>query len=143
MFRFIVATIMMVLLISCGATSNKGLMPELINCDSAVVMYYHTPGDPRFFNMTKVKNMDSLSGIIKNVNSKPIEAKDSCITQGKIYFYGKGEAVYPVYFSRKEECMTFSFIITGKKYFSSMSKYSRDILNELEKRVKVFEGRKE
>jgi hypothetical protein len=143
MFRFVVVTITMAVLFSCGAASNKGLMPELANCDSAVVLYYHTPGDPRFFNMTKVKKMDSLSGVIKNVNSKTIKPKDSCITQGKIYFYGKGEVVYPVYFSRKEDCMTFSFIITGKKYFSSMSKSSRDILNELEKRVKVFEGRKE
>lgn len=143
MLHFFISINVVAFLISCGAKSKKGLMSELTYCDSAVVMYYHTPGDPRFFNMTKVKNMDSLTGIIKNVNNTPIGAKDSCLTQGKIYFYGKGEAVYPVYFSRKEDCMTFSFIKTGEKYFSSMSKASADLLSELEKRVQVFEGRKE
>ncbi|MBL7746063.1 MAG: hypothetical protein JNM19_01440 [Chitinophagaceae bacterium] len=126
---------------ACKGTPARGLMEDIKHSDSAVVMYYHTPGDTRFFNMTRVKKIDSLAAIVKDVNTKPSPAKDSCITQGKIYFYGKGGAVYPVYFSRSGECMTLSFIKTGEKYFTSMSKEAKDILDDMEKRVFVFPGR--
>ncbi|MEQ1677371.1 MAG: hypothetical protein ABL876_11755 [Chitinophagaceae bacterium] len=118
-------------------------MPEVNDCDSATVMYYHTLGDPRFFNMTRVKNMDSLSAIVRDVNKKLVPAKDSCVTQGKIYFYGKGGAVYPVYFSRKEECMTLSFMKTGEKYFTKMSTAAKEALDEMEKRVILLNSRRE
>lgn len=140
MYRLIIATLL-VSILSCSDKTANGLMPELKGCDSATVIYYHTPGDPRFFNMTRVRNMDSLSAIVKDANQKQVPAKDSCTTQGKIYFYGKGGAVYPVYFSRKDECMTLSFIKTGEKYFTKMSTAGKVILNEMEKRVLVFPGR--
>lgn len=143
MYRLVFIVAYISLLASCTTTSKKGLLEEINTADSATVMYYHTPGDPRFFNMTRVKNMDSLGSISKEVNRKPIVAKDSCVTQGKIYFYGKGGAVYPVYFSRKEDCMTLSFIKTGVKYFTSMSPESKKMLDEMEKRVVVLSGRKE
>jgi hypothetical protein len=143
MYRLVITVSVIVSFFSCNDKSKKGLMPEIKNCDSAIVMYYHTPGDPRFFNMTKVRNMDSVSSIVKDANQKLIPAKDSCITQGKIYFYGKGGAVYPVYFSRMQECMTLSFMKTGEKYFAQMSNSAGKALDEMEKRVVVLPGRKE
>lgn len=143
MYRLVFIVACISLLSSCITHSKKGLLEEINTADSATVMYYHTPGDPRFFNMTRVKNMDSLGSISKEVNLKPIVAKDSCVTQGKIYFYGKGGAVYPVYFSRKEDCMTLSFIKTGVKYFTNMSPESKKMLDEMEKRIVVLSGRKE
>ena len=104
-------------------------MPEIHDCDSATIMYYKTPGNPRFFSMTKVRDMDSLAVITKDVNGKLITGKDSCITLGKIFFYGKGEAVYPVYFSGDNTCMTLSFIKTGEKYFTKMSDETKKILD--------------
>lgn len=111
------------------------MLPELASSDSAVVMYYTTPGDPRFFKMVKLSKCDSLSGIITDVNGAVIKAKDECVTQGKIYFYGKAGAVETVYFSRLGSCMTFSFIKTGEKYFTAMKSQSTDVLNLLEARA--------
>src|SRR3990170_9074905 len=123
-------------LIGCKDQSKKNLMPELAICDSATVMYYHMPGNPRFFNMSKIYDKKTLSEIAGDVNGKVINAKDTCTTQGKIYYYGKGDAVYTVYFSRVKDCMTISFIKTGEKYFVSMSGATKKILDELQKAAK-------
>jgi hypothetical protein len=39
--------------------------------------------------------------------------------------------------------MTFSFIKTGEKYFTKMSREAKELLDSLEKNVIVLEGRKE
>ncbi len=116
-------------LFSCKNDSKNNLIPEIKASDSATVMFYITPGNPRFFVMAKIKDMDSLADIIEDANDKPITGKDSCTSTGKIYFYGKGEAVYPVYFSTDAECMTLSFIKTGEKYFTKMSNDTKKALD--------------
>lgn len=119
------------------------MLPALAEADSAVVMYYHTKGNPRFFNMIKINTPRPLPVIVKDANDRVISAKDSCVTEGKIYFYGKAGAVETVYFSRNPDCMTLSFVKTGEKYFTEMSEVSKDLLNSLEKNVIVLPGRKE
>jgi len=119
------------------------MLPALAESDSAVVMYYHTPGDPRFFNMVKVKGKNPIPVAAADANGRVITAKDSCVTQGKIYFYGKNDAVETLYFSRNKECMTFSFIKTGEKYFTGMSDETKAELDSLEKKVTVLPGRSE
>jgi hypothetical protein len=131
-------------IISCKQVTVKiNQLPSLPASDSAVVMYYHTPGDPRFFNMTKVKGTNPLPVLIKDVNERVITVKDSCTTQGKIYFYGKEGAVETVYFSRDKDCMTLSFIKTGEKYYTRMSAASKELLDSLEKKVTMLPGRQE
>jgi hypothetical protein len=129
--------------LACKEQGKGNLLPQLIESDSAVVMYYHTAGDPRFFNMKKVQDKEFISLIASAVNRNTIKAKDSCTTQGKIYFYGKAGAVETIYFSRANDCMTLSFIKTGEKYFTNMSTEIKETLNELEKHVTVLPGRKE
>lgn len=128
---FIKITIIYFLIVGCKDQSRKNLLPELVTCDSAAVMYYHTPGNPRFFDINKVYDKKVLAAIAKNVNGKIIKAKDTCTTQGKIYFYGKGDAVYSIYFSRLKDCRTISFIKTGEKYFVSMTDATKELLEEL------------
>lgn len=111
-------------------------MPEMATCDSAVIMYYHTPGNPRFFNMVKVKDKEWLSLISNDVNGKVTNSKDTCTSQGKIYFYGKGDAVYVTYFSRNDDCQSFSFIKTGVKYFTNMSSETKELLDKLQRDAK-------
>lgn len=115
---------------------NNNLMPELATCDSAAIMYYHEPGKPKFFNMVKVYDKNIITAFAENVNDKLITGKDSCITQGKIYGYGKGDAVHVVYFSRVANCTTLSFIKTGEKYFVQMNEAVKKILDDLEKTAK-------
>lgn len=124
-------------------TVKINMLPPIADSDSAVVMYYHNPGDPRFFNIIKIKGKNPLSIVTTDVNDKVITSKDTCTTQGKIYFYGKAGAVETVYFSRNEDCMTLSFIKTGKKYFTKMSDEAKELLDSLQKNVTVLPGRQE
>ena len=112
------------------------MMPELDYCDSAAVMFYNTPGNPRFFKMTKVHEKPILSAIAKDVNGKVISGKESCPTQGKIYYYGKGDEVFVVYFNKEDTRMLLSFIKTGEKYFTKMDKATLQILDDLQKDAK-------
>ena len=54
----------------CKDQSGNNLMPELAACDSATVMYYHKPGNPRLFNMAKVYDKTVITTIAKNVNDR-------------------------------------------------------------------------
>jgi len=119
-------------LLSCTNPSENNGMAEIKDSDSATIMYYKTPGNPRFFVMAKIKDMGSLEDITADANGKIITGKDSCASTGKIFFYGKGDAVYPVYFSTGAGCMTFSFIKTGEKYFTKMSSGSKNFLDKMQ-----------
>ena len=133
---FINAVVACVFMIGCARESNSNMMPELSSCDSAAVMFYKTPGNPRFFTMSKVYDKSILSTIEKDVNRELISGKDSCVTQGKIYYYGKGDAVYVVYFSKAADCKTFAFVKTGEKYFTAMDNAAEKLLDDLQKTAK-------
>ncbi len=138
MLRFVLASIVIVsaVLLSCKSEpGKKNMLPSLSESDSAIVMYYHTPGNPRFFNMTKVYDKAFITRFSETVNKRTIDAKENCATQGKIYFYGKKGAVETIYFSRADSCMTLSFIKTGEKYFVKLSKELKLSLDELEKKA--------
>ncbi len=133
------STLLYFLLVECKDVSqenNSSSLPELANCDSAAVMYYHTADNPRFFNILKLYDKEQMSAIANDINDEIIPGRDTCSTQGKIYYYGKGDAVYVAYFSRAKDCMMFSFIKTGEKYFVSMSDRTKELLDELEKLAK-------
>lgn len=115
---------------------NNNLMPELATCDSAAIMYYHEPGKPKFFNMAKVYDKNIITAFAENVNDKLITGKDSCITQGKIYGYGKGDAVHVIYFNTSTGCTTLSFIKTGEKYSVKMNETVKKLLDDLQKTAK-------
>jgi hypothetical protein len=122
--------------IGCSGKSKNNMMPELAYCDSATVMFYNTPGNPRFFKMTKVHEKSILSAIAEDVNGKEMSGKESCTTQGKIYYYGKGDEVFVVYFNKDNPCMQLSFIKTAEKYFTKMDKATQKILDHLQKIAK-------
>jgi hypothetical protein len=109
----------------------SGKMNEIFQSDSAVFMFYNTPGNPRFFTYTKVKNMKLLNNLFRNVNNPISDSSSGCITQGKIYFYKGKEAVYPVYFNNIDSCSTFSYIKTGEKYYTKMDVESKLLLDSL------------
>ena len=133
----IVVIIGLIGFISCQDNTKRELMNELrTTIDSASVLYYDTANNPRFFKYTKVAEVRSLSPVIADVNEKTINKRDDCATQGKIYFYGEEGKVYTVYFADSADCMTFSFIITGEKYFVKMSERAARLLKELKHKAK-------
>jgi hypothetical protein len=125
--------VLLILLQACSDSKQQLLMPEIADCDSAAVLFYHEPGKPRYFDMAKVYDKNILPVFSADVNGRLLTGKDSCTTEGKIYFYGKGDAVYVVYFSRLPACMTLSFIKTGVKYYAEMGKEVNELLDNLRK----------
>jgi hypothetical protein len=142
MIRFFLVLSLTTGIVACKETPGKtNLLPGLEKSDSAVVMYYHEAGNPRFFNFAKVYSPDLIRLLAEAVNKKTITGREACVTQGKIYLYGARGAVETIYFSRADSCRTLSFIKTGEKYFTSMPKEVRDSLDAVEKRVVVMAGR--
>ena len=132
----LIAPALFLLIAGCKQEKNNNLMPELATCDSAAIIYYNEPGKPRFFDMAKLYDKEIIKALSENVNGKLVTVKDSCVTEGKIYGYGKGDAVYVVYFNKSDKCMVLSFIKTGEKYFTRMNKTTQKILNDLQKNAK-------
>jgi len=119
-------------LFSCQSEPSK-LMPGLATADSAAIMYYDQPNNPRFFKYTKIFDRKQIEALAHDANGSVIEARDECPTDGKIYLYHPKGVVDVLYFSRAETCNTFSFIVTGEKYFASMSDESRAMIDSLQK----------
>jgi hypothetical protein len=110
----------------------KGMMDQISLADSAACIYYDKPSNPRFFKVTKIKDMGLLKTLIVDINSGSISGAETCQTLGKWYFYGKGDIVDVVYFSTEDSCMSFSFIKNGEKYFSRMGMESQRIIDSLQ-----------
>lgn len=109
----------------------KGMMDQINAADSAVVIYYKKPANPRFYRVLKVLDIQLLKPIIADVNSTPIASNNSCPSLGKLYFYGKGDIVDVVYFSNADSCISFSFIKNGEKYFTRMGKQSQQLIDSI------------
>jgi hypothetical protein len=110
---------------------SKGMMDQINAADSAVVIYYKKPANPRFYRVLKVLDLQLLKPIIADVNSTTIASNNNCPTLGKLYFYGKGDVVDVVYFSNADSCISFSFIKNGEKYFTRMGKRSQQLIDSI------------
>ena len=119
------------LFMACQPAGPLNLLTELSACDSAVVMYYKTPGNPRFFEMVKVYNKDLLHSLASNANQPVRKGLQDCTTQGKIYYYGDSGEVFVLYFTYSDSCNRLSFIKTGEKYGVKLSSRNAKILDSL------------
>jgi hypothetical protein len=120
-------------LISSCKNGKSGLMKQIYAADSAAIMYYETPNNPRFFKYVKIHDLEKLKPLMEDINGILTAEGKECATDCKIYFYEKKGAVSVAYFSRQAGCNTVSFIITGEKYYTSMSGKSKTLLDELQK----------
>jgi hypothetical protein len=122
-----------VLYFSCRTVTIKRKMyPQLYKTDSAYLMYYNTPGNPRFFKLVKLYDTLSFRPLVDNANGNIVDSVSGCTTEGKLYFYEGANAVHTVYFSRKDSCKSLYFIIGGNKYFTSMQSGVKEWLDKLE-----------
>jgi len=106
-------------------------MDQINFADSAAIIYYKTPANPRFYRVFKILDLAVLQPIIADVNSANIAANNNCPSLGKLYFYGKGDVVDVVYFSNADSCISFSFIKNGEKYFTQMGKRSQQLIDSI------------
>lgn len=121
------------LLIACQPSGTPNLLSELNSCDSAVVMYYKTPGNPRFFQMVKVYKPELLSSLATNANQPALTGLNDCTSEGKMYYYGDRGEVYVLYFATTDSCKRLSFIKTGEKYGVKLTPRNAIILDSLKK----------
>lgn len=121
------------LLIACQPSGTPNLLSELNSCDSAVVMYYKTPGNPRFFQMVKVYKPELLSSLATNANQPALTGLNDCTSEGKMYYYGDRGEVYVLYFATTDSCKRLSFIKTGEKYGVKLTPRNATILDSLKK----------
>ena len=110
---------------------TPNLLTELRDCDSAVVMYYKKPGNPRFFQMVKVYKPELLSSLAANANQPALAGLNECTSEGKIYYYGDRGEVLVLYFTVADSCNRLSFIKTGEKYGVKLSPRNTKILDSL------------
>ncbi len=117
-------------LLACQPSGTPNLLSELNSCDSAVVMYYKSPGNPRFFQMVKVYDSNLLRTLADNANQFAQTGIKDCVSEGKIYYYGDKGEVYVLYFT--SSCSRLSFINTGEKYSVRLHSRSKSILDSLQ-----------
>ena len=115
-FRCIVLVSTVLFFTHCSPKGSPNLLPELSTCDSAVIMYYKTPGNPRFFKMAKIYDLTALATIASAANQPARIAERDCNTQGKIYCYGDKGEVFVLYFTHDAACKSLTFIKTGQKF---------------------------
>ena len=113
------------------SAGTPNLLTELSDCDSAVVMYYKTPGNPRFFQMVKVYDAELLRSLASNANLPALKTGKDCMSEGKIYYYGDRGEVFVLYFAAADSCKRLSFIKTGEKYGASLTPRTATILDSL------------
>lgn len=120
-------------LLACQPSGTPNLLSELNSCDSAVVMYYKTPGNPRFFQMVKVYKSELLNSLATNANQPALTGLNDCTSEGKMYYYGDRGEVYVLYFATTDSCKRLSFIKTGEKYGVKLTPRNATILDSLKK----------
>ena len=120
-------------LLACQPSGTPNLLTELNSCDSAVVIYYKTPGNPRFFQMVKVYKPELLSSLATNANQPALTGLNDCTSEGKMYYYGDRGEVYVLYFAATDSCKRLSFIKTGEKYGVKLTPRNAIILDSLKK----------
>ena len=117
-------------ILSCQSLGKPNRMSELSACDSAIVMYYNTPGNSRFFKMVKVYDTSILRTLADNANQLAQTGIEDCVSEGKIYYYGDKGEVYVLYFT--SSCSRLHFIKTGEKYSVRLHSRSKTILDSLQ-----------
>jgi hypothetical protein len=121
------------LLFSCRTVTIKRKMyPQLYSADSVYLMYYTTPGNPRFFKLAKLYDTLTFRPVTDDANGNIIDSVTGCTTEGKLYFYEGKDAVHTIYFSRAATCRSLYFIKTGVKYFTRMSDGVKEWLDKME-----------
>ena len=110
---------------------SQGMMNQINEADSAVVIYYKKPANPRIYRVFKLLDVQLLQPIIADVNSVLIQQKNNCPSLGKLYFYGKGDIVDVIYFSNADSCKSFSFIKNGEKYYTRMTERSQRLIDSI------------
>src|SRR5690606_494946 len=82
--------------------------------DSAYILYYHKPGDHRFYSTTRITDKKSLEPLMKAANETIIPDANDCVTRGKIHLYAKEGKLYTLYFQILIHAIHYRLFIRGR-----------------------------
>jgi len=110
--------------ISCSETSThgkgRGLMADLEQTDSVEVIYFRSPDSVRYFTYLALTDKKFIGSLIKNLQQDTVP-EFSCLKEGKIYLFKKGEIFNTVFFGYIDsDCSFLRFIKNGKLYCYSL-----------------------
>ncbi len=110
----------------------KKWQDELKASDSAAILLFDKPADPRFFKYVSVTDISSIENIVDDLDDQHVfQDNQTCKSNGKIYWYGEGDRVFTVYLCFKDSCPSFSVIQNGEKRYFMMSKTSASLFTEM------------
>lgn len=120
----------------------------LQGADSAqVVMYDNPDGDPkrytRYFKWYNTTDTTEVSALLQSANQhfERIEKLKECRSQGKIFFFEKGNPLQTIYFSnRGDTCNHTYFIADGWFFYMPMDSSTASLLQSIRPRLKVPPG---
>lgn len=115
----------------------KKLQDDLTAADSAAILLFDKPADPRFFKYVSVPDISSIVSIVDDFLEKnAFQDMQTCKSNGKIYWYGEGDRVSTVYLCFKDSCPSFAVIQNGEKRYFMMSRTSVSLLTEMLRHAK-------
>ncbi|HTF28015.1 MAG TPA: hypothetical protein VK625_04175 [Flavitalea sp.] len=106
--------------VSCSETSTqdkgRGLMTDLEQTDSVEVIYFRAPDSVRYFTYLALTDKKFIGSLIKNLQQDTV-SEISCLKEGKIYLFKKGEIFNTVFFGYVDkDCSFLRFIKNGRLY---------------------------
>lgn len=105
--------------------------------DSAVILLFDKPADPRFFKYVSVTDISSIENIVDDLDDQHVfQDNQTCKSNGKIYWYGEGDRVFTVYLCFKDSCSSFAVIQNGEKRYFIMSGSSASLLTAMLRHAK-------
>ena len=91
-------------------------MADLEQTDSVEVIYFHAPDSVRYFRYLPLTDKKFIGALVQNLQQDTVP-EISCLKEGKIYLFKKGEIFNTVFFGYVDsDCSFLRFIKNGRLY---------------------------
>ena len=116
-------------------------MADLEQTDSVEVIYFRTPDSVRYFTYLSLTDKKFIGSLIQNLQQDTVP-EISCLKEGKIYLFKKGEIFNTVFFGYIDrDCSFLRFIKNGKLYcYSLQPSLKRELINNKQQAREVPAG---
>jgi len=122
----VIVSVLPVLFFFCTCSDNKRvtgirLMPGMQQTDSLELIFFKEPENQRFFTYHPTTDKELIAALVKDV-SGPVQPENSCMKEGKIYCFKKGEIFHTIYFAYLDpSCKFLRYIKNGNLYYFPLS----------------------
>lgn len=125
--------------------TGLSFLAQLQKADSAQVVVYDDPdGDPRrytrFYKWYNTSDSSEVSNLLQLANHhfERVEQVKDCRSQGKVFFFKKGQPLQTLYFSsRGDSCSHTYFIADGWFFYMPADSNANSFISSLQPRLAV------